>query len=121
MKLKDLLLEGKKIKTLGKNKNVMEMIKSLRENPGGSVIERIQNGLNEAGAQVDMSKLYEKIASKYKKLDNEVANMLEGAINEADKNMVDDRHEKLETIKKRAEDIQLSLKKEIAKPTKRKK
>ena len=120
MKLKDLLLEGKKIKTLGKNKNVMEMIKALRENPGGSVIERIQGKLTEAGSQIDMSKLYEKIASKYKKLDNEVADMLEAAINEADKNMVDERNQKLETIKQHASSIQSNLQKEIKKSKKKK-
>ena len=120
MKLKDLLFEAKKPKTLGNNKKMMEMIENLRKNPGSAVLEKIQSTLNETGSQLDMSGLYEKIKAKYKKLDTEVANMLEQAIQEADSAMMQEKNKQLELIKKHASNIQDSLKLETKKTKKKK-
>lgn len=120
MKLKDLLFEGKKAKTLGSNKKIMEVIETLRTNPGSAVLEKIQTTLSEAGAQLDIDPIYEKIKAKYKKLDMEVANMLEQAIQEADQVMVQEKNKQLELIKKHASDIQDSLKIETKKSKKKK-
>lgn len=120
MKLKDLLLEGRVTKTLGKNKKVMEMLENLRKNPGSAVLEKIQTTLNEAGSQDDMTSLFEKIKSKYKKLDNEVAEMIEKAIYEIDSASVQEKNQKLETIKQHASTIQGKLQKEVKKSKKKK-
>jgi hypothetical protein len=120
MKLKDLLFEGKKPKTLGSNKKMMEVIENLRSNPGSAVLEKIQSTLAEAGVQLDIDPIYEKIKAKYKKLDMEVANMLEQAIQEADSAMMQEKSKQLELIKKHATDIQDSLKIETKKPKKKK-
>lgn len=124
MKLKDLLLEKKSKlseKKLSDNRNIKGIIQDLKSSPGMHVIEKLQDALDMSGVNlIGQTELYDDIQAAYKKIDAQVAKMIEMAIADSDYEMVQEKNKQLELIKKHASDIQDSLKVETKKSKKKK-
>lgn len=124
MKLKDLLLERRtKLaeKKLSDNAGVKNIIQSLKKSPGMHVLEKLQDAIDMSGVEMaDSSKLYDKIQAAYKKVDADVAKMIETAASESDSAMVQEKSKQLETIKTHVNAIQGKLQKEVKKSKKKK-
>lgn len=111
MKLKALLTEG--TKKLSNNFYIKDLIRKLRENPGSLVTDKLEQIIKKtaSGNTNDLVDLYDDIEAAYKTVDAKVAKMIEIAISDVDDDMLEDKHKKLEQIKKTASSIQLKLKK----------
>lgn len=124
MKLKDLLLERRtKLaeKKLSADRNVKGIIQDLKSSPGMHVIEKLQDALDMSGVDmIGQSELYDDIQAAYKKIDAQVAKMIEQAIADSDYEMVQEKNKQLETIKGHVNAIQGKLQKEVKKVKKKK-
>lgn len=124
MKLTDLLLERRtKLaeKKLSDNRNIKGIIQDLKSSPGMHVIEKLQDALDMSGVDmIGQSELYDDIQAAYKKIDAQVAKMIEQAIADSDYEMVQEKNKQLETIKGHVNAIQGKLQKEVKKVKKKK-
>lgn len=103
---KELLSEENKL-----GYRMSKLINNLNTNPGNYVIEELKQIVRSTGSQVPLPKeVYEKIANVYKAIDIKVAKLIEDAVHQAKLDQLKEKHEKLETIKKKANEIQKSLK-----------
>lgn len=124
MKLKDLLLERRtKLaeKKLSDDRNIKGIIQDLKTSPGSSLLEKLQDALDMSGVDmVGQSELFDDIQAAYKKVDAQVAKMIEQAIADSDYEMVQEKNKQLETIKGHVNAIQGKLQKEVKKSKKKK-
>jgi len=125
MKLTQILLEGKtklsEAKKLGTAPAIKSVLQDLKKAPGMHVVEKLHDAIDASGVELSgASELFDDIQAAYKAVDAKVAKMIEDAIADSDYEMVQEKNQKLETIKKRASEIQTKLQKEI-KNTKKKK
>lgn len=124
MKLKQLLLERRtKLaeKKLSDNRNIKGIIQDLKSSPGTHVIEKLQDALDMSGVDmIGQTELYDDIQAAYKKVDAQVAKMIEQAIADSDYEMVQEKNKQLETIKGHVNAIQGKLQKEVKKVKKKK-
>lgn len=124
MKLKQLLLERRtKLaeKKLSDNRNIKGIIQDLKSSPGTHVIEKLQDALDMSGVDmIGQTELYDDIQAAYKKVDAQVAKMIEQAIADSDYEMVQEKNKQLETIKGHVNAIQGKLQKEVKKSKKKK-
>lgn len=124
MKLKQLLLEKRtKLaeKKLSADRNIKGILQDLKSSPGMHVIEKLQDALDMSGVDmIGQSELYDDIQAAYKKVDAQVAKMIEMAIADSDFEMVQEKNKQLETIKGHVDAIQGKLQKEVKKVKKKK-
>ena len=125
MKLKDLLLERKtklsEAKKLADNRVIKSLIIDLYSTPGAAVLEKLQDAIDINNVDLDgMSELFDNIQAAYKKVDNQVAKMIETAIADYDYAMMEEKNKKLEAIKGHVNTIQSKLQKEVKKAKKKK-
>lgn len=125
MKLTSILKEGKtklsEAKKLGTSPAIKSMLQDLKKAPGMHIIEKLQDAIDSSGVEMDgATELFDDIQAAYKAVDAKVAKMIEDAIADSDYAMVQEKNQKLETIKKHASEIQTKLQKEIKKSKKKK-
>lgn len=125
MKLTSILKEGKtklsEAKKLGTSPAIKSMLQDLKKAPGMHIIEKLQDAIDSSGVEMDgATELFDDIQAAYKAVDAKVAKMIEDAITDSDYAMVQEKNQKLETIKKHASEIQTKLQKEIKKSKKKK-
>ena len=129
MKLINLLKEAKNPKSLSSLGNKiddqkLELIVGRLENMAGHYIIAELESLIYKGSKAKypfLIDVLDKIESAYKKVDKDVAGMIKMAVNDGMVEVKNDKFEKLETIKKKASDIQDSLTLETKKRKKKKK
>jgi hypothetical protein len=115
MKLINLLKEAKAVKEgASKNPRVNKFLETLRNAPGTFV-------MNELSKFVDDGMLSKEIEKIYSKADKSAAKLIEDHITDMEQAQVEEKLTKLETIKKKASDIQDSLTLETKKRKKKKK
>lgn len=134
IKLTSILKESKttlsEAKKLGTSPAIKSMLQDLKKAPGMHIIEKLQDAIDSSGVEMDgatdmiqsivTATLFDDIQAAYKAVDAKVAKMIEDAVDDFDYTMVQEKNQKLETIKKHASEIQTKLQKEIKKSKKKK-
>ena len=125
IKLTSILKESKttlsEAKKLGTSPAIKSMLQDLKKAPGMHIIEKLQDAIDSSGVEMDgATELFDDIQAAYKAVDAKVAKMIEDAVDDFDYTMVQEKNQKLETIKKHASEIQTKLQKEIKKSKKKK-